>query len=81
VNTENRWGGRLAIAGGLVVMAGCARHVLRALDAGMTTGRQGAAHYAQDPAYLVSVGAGILGFFMGAYLIRMGWRWLRGPAP
>lgn len=78
MSTEYRWGGRIAIAGGLLVMVGCARHVLRALDAGMTAGRQGAVRYAQDPAYLVSVGAGILDIVMGAWLIRMGWRRLRG---
>jgi hypothetical protein len=70
-------GGLLAMAGGLAVAAVCARHVLRALATGMTAGRQGAVHTAPEPAYLVSVAGGVLGIWMGGYLVRLGWRWLR----
>lgn len=75
-----RAAGLLAIAGGLVVAGACARHVLRALDSGITPGRQGALHYLPEPAYWVSVGAGMLGVAMGAMLVRLGWRWLHGRA-
>jgi hypothetical protein len=60
------------------VAAVCARHVLRALATGITPGRQGAVHSMPEPAYLVSVAAGALGICLGGYLVRMGWRWLRG---
>lgn len=72
----HRAGGLLAIAGGLLVMGVCARHVLRALATGTTAGRLGAVHAAPEPAYLVSVAAGVLGIGIGGYLVRMGWRWL-----
>jgi hypothetical protein len=73
-----RLGGALAIVGGLLVIGGCARHVLGALSSGATLGRSGAIHPMPEPAYLFSVGAGMLGIGMGAFLVRMGWRWLHG---
>lgn len=77
-SADHRLGGALAIAGGLVVMGVCARHVLRALESATTAGRLGAIHAMPHPSYFVSVGAGVLGMVMGAFLVRMGWRWLNG---
>ena len=71
-----RLAGALAIAGGLLVMGGCARHVVRALASGTTTGRLGAVYAMPHPSYIVSVAAGVLGIGLGALLARMGWRWL-----
>jgi hypothetical protein len=74
----HRLGGALAIAGGLLVMAGCGRYVTTALASGTTTGRLGAVYAMPHPSYIAGVAAGVLGIGMGAFLVRMGWRWLRG---
>lgn len=74
----HRLGGVLAIAGGLMVMGACVRHVVRALASGTTAKRLGAVHSMPHPSYMVSVAAGVLGIGMGAYLVRMGWRWAHG---
>lgn len=71
--------GLLAIAGGLLVAGVCARHVLRALDSGLTRGKLGAVHAAPEVQYYASIAAGLVGIMLGCVLAGMGWRWLRGP--
>ena len=65
------------IAGQVVVIGVCARHVLLALATGVTPGRMGAVHSSSEAAYFASVGAGALGMARGALGIALGWRWVR----
>ena len=70
--------GALAIAGGLPVMGGCIRHVVRASASSTTVDRLGAVYSMPHPSYIVSVAAGAIGIGMGAFLAGMRWRWLPG---